>query len=71
MNPQFVIEIKPHRYGWSCAFFGKERVFVLKPQAIQFAQQRCASVAAEIRVQNRQGAIESTLRVHPQKPFLR
>jgi hypothetical protein len=68
MNPQFVVEIKPHRYGWSCAVSGKERVFVLRPQAIQFAQERCATVPAEIRVQNRQGALESTLRVRPGPP---
>jgi hypothetical protein len=67
MNPQFVIDIRPHRYGWTCAVpRGDERVFILKPQAIQFAQRQCATVSAEILVRNRHGDIECRLRLDPQ-----
>jgi hypothetical protein len=38
MTPRPVIDIQPHRYGWVCiAPVGQRRVFVLRPQAIQFA----------------------------------
>src|SRR5947209_1375890 len=49
MPPRFVIEIRPHRYGWTCQEpFGPERVFILKPQAIEFALRQCAAFSAEI-----------------------
>jgi len=61
MTHRPVIEIQPHRYGWVCiAPVGLRRVFVLRPQAIQFAQRECA--AREILVRSRDGAIEQTLR---------
>jgi hypothetical protein len=66
MPPRFVIEISPHRYGWTCQEpFGPERVFILKPQAIEFAQRQCVAFSAEIRVRDRNGAIERTLRLEP------
>lgn len=66
MNRRFIIDIKPHRYGWICALpKTDERVFVLKPQAIQFAQRECAEVPAEILVRNRNGAIERRLHIGP------
>jgi hypothetical protein len=68
MPPRFVIEIKPHRYGWTCEeALGSERVFILKAQAIQFAQRQCGAVAAEIRVRDRRGEVAQTLRVEPQR----
>jgi hypothetical protein len=71
MPPRFIIEIKPHRYGWTCEEqFGGARVFVLKAQAIQFAQRQCGSVAAEIRICDRAGAVAETLRVEPQREFI-
>ena len=67
MPPRFVIDIKPHRYGWTCEeAFGSDRVFILKAQAIQYAQRQCASVAAEIRVRDRKGELTQTLRTQPQ-----
>ncbi|MFL6528041.1 MAG: hypothetical protein ACJ8IQ_08085 [Chthoniobacterales bacterium] len=70
MPPRFVIEIKPHRYGWICEeMFGGARVFILKAQAIQFAQSQCGSVASEIRVCDRRGEVAQTLRVEPQREF--
>lgn len=67
MKPRFVtVEIRPHRYGWSCALpTTDERVFVLKPQAIQFAERQCAEVPAEILVRDRHGAIERRLQLGP------
>jgi hypothetical protein len=68
MPPRFVIEIRAHRYGWTCQEpFGPERVFILKPQAIEFAQRQCAAFSAEIRVRDRNGAIERTLRLEPSR----
>lgn len=67
MSSRFVtIDIRPHRYGWACALPATdERVFVLKPQAISFAQRQCAEVPTEILVRNRNGAIESRLQIGP------
>src|SRR3954465_13534496 len=71
MPPRYIIEIKPHRYGWTCEeTFGGTRVFILKAQAIQFAQNQCGSVAAEIRVCDRCGEVAETLRVEPQCAFV-
>lgn len=68
MPPRFLIEIKPHRYGWTCTEpFGPEGVFILKPQAIEFAQRQCATFTAEIRVLDRNAAIERTLRREPSR----
>lgn len=68
MPPRFVIEIKPHRYGWTCEeASGNDRVFILKAQAIQYVQRQCASVAAEIHVRDRKGELCETLRIEPQR----
>lgn len=65
VTPRFVIEIKPHRYGWTCTECdGQTRIFVLKSQAIQFAQERCGFVPAEIRVCDRHGAIQQQLMIN-------
>jgi hypothetical protein len=57
-----IIEIKPHRYGWTCGHCGGgERVFILKSQAIRYAQQQCVFVAAEIRIWDHNGALERHL----------
>jgi hypothetical protein len=64
VNPRLVIDIQPHRYGWTCAqCAGEERVFILKSQAIQYAQQQCAFVSAEIRIRDRHGQIERRLEI--------
>ena len=63
MKPLIVIDIRPHRYGWVCEPLGPERVFVLKPQAIQFAQQRCDALPAEICVRDRNGVVRQRLRL--------
>ena len=57
MTAQFTILIKQQNYGWSCSrSTGPDRVFALKEQAIQFAQQQCAFAQAEIRIRERDGA---------------
>ena len=62
MTARLVIDIKPHRYGWTCAHGpGEERVFILKTQAIRFAQQQCVFLPAEIRICDRHGAVERRL----------
>ena len=66
VNSRRIIDIQPHRYGWICQqCSGEERVFILKAQAIQFAQQQCAFVAAEIRLHDRRGAFERSLFLDP------
>ena len=68
MAARLVIDIQPHRYGWTCAqCTGQERVFILKSQAIQYAQQKCALVAAEIRVRDRRGTVEQRLVLNPRR----
>jgi hypothetical protein len=67
MNSRLVIDIQPHRYGWTCGHCaGDERVFILKSQAIQFAQQQCIFRAAEILIRDRHGALERRLMIDPQ-----
>jgi hypothetical protein len=62
VTPPSVIEIKPHRYGWTCAHCaGEERVFILKSQALSYARKQCISEATEIRVCDRHGSIEQRL----------
>ena len=57
MTARFTILIKQQNYGWSCSrSAGVDRVFALKEQAIQFAQQQCAFSQAEIRIRERDGA---------------
>lgn len=64
VRSRVVIEIEPHRCGWACLEpLGLLRVFVLKPQAIRFAQQRCVDTNGEIRIRGFNGTIEQTLRV--------
>ena len=66
VSSRLVIDIQPHRYGWTCAqCAGEERVFILKSQAIQYAQQQCAFLSAEIRVRDRRGEIERRLEIEP------
>jgi hypothetical protein len=67
VSARLVIDIQPHRYGWTCGqCAGDERVFILKSQAIQFAQQQCIFRAAEIRIRDRQGTLERRLVIDPQ-----
>jgi hypothetical protein len=67
VSSRLVIDIQPHRYGWTCAqCAGEERVFILKSQAIQFAQQQCVFHPAEIRIRDRKGDIERLLKIDPQ-----
>jgi hypothetical protein len=68
VSSRLVIDIQPHRYGWTCAQAqraGEERVFILKSQAIQYAQQQCAFLSAEIRIRDRRGEIERCLEIDP------
>jgi hypothetical protein len=68
VSSPLVIDIQPHRYGWTCAqCAGEERVFILKSQAIQYAQQQCAFLAAEIRIRDRHGEIERRLQLNPKR----
>jgi hypothetical protein len=62
MTPQFTILIKQQNYGWSCTqSSGAHRVFVLKEQAVQFAQLQCAFATAEVRISDRDGSEQRLL----------
>ena len=67
MSSRLIIDIEPRRYGWICTQCGgEERVFILKAQALRFAEQQCAFVPAEIRVHDRHGALERSVILDPQ-----
>lgn len=69
VSSRFIIDIKPHRYGWACALPSgdDERVFILKPQAIQFARQQCTQPGAEICIRDRHGVVQQRLQVQAQR----
>src|SRR5207245_5277081 len=60
--PIWVIEIKPHRWGWK-AFEapGVEPVFPKKDQAVDYAQSRACFRSGEVRIFDSTGNVECVI----------
>ena len=58
-----VIEIRPYRNGWNVFEApGVEAVFLVKNQALNYAQNRASFRSGEIRILDSTGALERTIR---------